>query len=149
MYMTVKEASKKWAISDRRVRTLCAEGKIPGAYQEGRIWKIPVDAVKPADGRYKKAKSLLPIIDEKKKAMDGLRPLTEGELERLNEEFTVEFTYNSNAIEGNTLNLRETDLVLRGLLFAAAHSRVLPLVSQFQAVAMICCKSSCWGRQPR
>ena len=47
--------------------------------------------------------------------MDGLRPLTEGELERLNEEFTVEFTYNSNAIEGNTLNLRETDLVLRGL----------------------------------
>ena len=36
-------------------------------------------------------------------------------LERLNEEFTVEYTYNSNAIEGNTLTLRETDLVLRGL----------------------------------
>lgn len=34
---------------------------------------------------------------------------------RLNEEFTVEYTYNSNAIEGNTLTLRETDLVLRGL----------------------------------
>ena len=107
MYMTVKEASKKWAISDRRVRTLCAEGKIPGAYQVGRIWKIPVDAVKPADGRYKKAKSLLPIIDEKKKAMDTSASYR-GELERLNEEFTVEFTYNSNAIEGNTLNLRET-----------------------------------------
>ena len=29
--------------------------------------------------------------------------------------FTVEYTYNSNAIEGNTLTLRETDLVLRGL----------------------------------
>ncbi|MBQ4596194.1 MAG: Fic family protein, partial [Firmicutes bacterium] len=42
-------------------------------------------------------------------------PLTKGEVERLNEEFVVEFTYNSNAIEGNTLTLRETDLVLRGL----------------------------------
>lgn len=36
-------------------------------------------------------------------------------MERLTEEFAVEYTYNSNAIEGNTLTLRETDLVLRGL----------------------------------
>ncbi|MDK6460148.1 hypothetical protein, partial [Klebsiella aerogenes] len=35
--------------------------------------------------------------------------------ERLNEEFLIEYTYNSNAIEGNTLTLRETDMVLRGL----------------------------------
>ncbi|WAM07641.1 hypothetical protein [Mycoplasmopsis cynos] len=40
---------------------------------------------------------------------------TEGELARLNEEFTIEYTYNSNAIEGNSLTLRETDLVLKGL----------------------------------
>lgn len=44
-----------------------------------------------------------------------MRPLTEGELERLNEEFLVEYTYNSNAIEGNTLTMRETYMVLRGL----------------------------------
>ena len=36
-------------------------------------------------------------------------------MERLNEEFVTEYTYNSNAIEGNTLTLRETDMVLRGL----------------------------------
>ena len=36
-------------------------------------------------------------------------------MERLTEEFIVEYTYNSNAIEGNTLTLRETDMVLRGL----------------------------------
>lgn len=47
--------------------------------------------------------------------LDSRRPLTEGEAARLNEEFIVEYTYNSNAIEGNTLTLRETDLVLRGL----------------------------------
>mgnify|MGYP000859170401 FL=1 len=115
MFMTVKQASEKWGISDRRVRILCAEGKIPGAYQEGKAWKIPIDAIKPADGRYKTKESLLSQIDRKKKELDGKRPLTEGELARLNEEFTVEYTYNSNAIEGNTLTLRETDLVLRGL----------------------------------
>ena len=54
MYMTVKEAAEKWGISDRRIRVLCSEGKIAGAFQEGRGWKIPADAEKPADGRYKK-----------------------------------------------------------------------------------------------
>lgn len=115
MFMTVKQAAEKWDISDRRVRTLCAEGKITGAYQEGRGWKIPIVAEKPADGRYKAKENLLSQIDRKKRELDTRRPLTEGELERLNEEFVVEYTYNSNAIEGNTLTLRETDLVLRGL----------------------------------
>lgn len=115
MFMTVKQASEKWGISDRRIRVLCAEGKIPGAYQEGRGWKIPVDARKPADGRYKSKESLLEQIDCKKAQLDTRRPLTAGEVERLTEEFIVEYTYNSNAIEGNTLTLRETDMVLRGL----------------------------------
>ena len=115
MYATINEIAEKWGISDRRVRVLCSEGKIPGAYREGRSWKIPVDAQKPADGRFKLQESILAQIDRKKAEMDGRRPLTQGELERLNEEFTVEYTYNSNAIEGNTLTLRETALVLRGL----------------------------------
>lgn len=41
MDMTVKQAAEKWGQSDRRVRILCAEGKISGAFQEGRGWKIP------------------------------------------------------------------------------------------------------------
>ena len=32
-----------------------------------------------------------------------MRPLTRSEMQRLSEEFIVEYTYNSNAIEGNTL----------------------------------------------
>lgn len=115
MFMTAKEASLKWGISDRRIRVLCSEGKISGAYQEGRGWKIPIDARKPVDGRYKSKESLLLQIDRKKKELDNKRPLTDGEISRLNEEFIIEYTYNSNAIEGNTLTLRETDLVLRGL----------------------------------
>ena len=115
MYITVKQAAEKWGISNRRVRVLCSEGKITGACQEGRAWKIPHDAAKPTDGRYKTKESLIPIIEEKLEELNKRRPLTEGELERLNEEFLTEYTYNSNAIEGNTLTLRETDMVLRGL----------------------------------
>ena len=114
-FLTVAQAAEKWNISERRIRVLCAEGKIPGAVQHGRGWKIPLDAMKPSDGRVKRTENLLSLIDEKKRLLDTLRPFTQGELERLNEEFVTEYTYNSNAIEGNTLTLRETDMVLRGL----------------------------------
>lgn len=139
MFMSVKQAAEIWGISDRRIRVLCSQGKIPGAYQEGRGWKIPIDAVKPSDGRYKSTESLLDMIDRKKE-LDTKRPLTEGEVARLNEEFIVEYTYNSNAIEGNTLTLRETDMVLRGLtidkkplkdhLEAVGHKEAFEFVSE-------------------
>lgn len=51
-------------------------------------------------------------IIRKKTELDGLRPFNKGALERLRESFRVEMTYNSNAIEGNTLTLGETKLVL-------------------------------------
>jgi len=54
-YITVKQAAQNWSISDRRVRVLCSEGKILGAVKEGKTYKIPIDAIKPADGRMKKA----------------------------------------------------------------------------------------------
>ena len=114
MYMTVKETATRWNISDRRVRMLCMCGKIKGAYKEGREWKIPIDAKKPEDGRYRKKENILEEIEEKKKQLEKKRSLTEGELKRITEEFVVEYTYNSNAIEGNTITLRETDLVLKG-----------------------------------
>ncbi|WP_368182571.1 Fic family protein [Anaerotruncus rubiinfantis] len=129
MFISVKQAAEKWGISDRRVRILCADGKVPGAFREGRNWKIPIDAGKPADGRYKSSESLLEMIDHKKVELDTRRPLTEGELSRLKEEFTVEYTYNSNAIEGNTLTLRETDMVLRGLTISQK-----PLKDHLEAV---------------
>lgn len=66
MFMTVKQAAEKWGVSDRRVRVLCAEGKISGAYQEDCVWKVPMDAEKPADGRYKSKESILVQIDRKR-----------------------------------------------------------------------------------
>lgn len=51
-------------------------------------------------------------IDRLKEELTHRRPLTAAELQRLREEFIIESTYNSNAIEGNTLTLRETAMVL-------------------------------------
>ena len=50
-YMTAAEAAKKWGISHRRVITLCRENRIPDAAMLGKMWIIPNDAEKPADGR--------------------------------------------------------------------------------------------------
>ena len=113
--MNVKQTANLWGISERRVRVLCANGQVQGAFQRDKIWVIPDGAEKPADGRFKPKTDLLTAILEKKAKLDTCRPLTEGEVQRLYEEFMVEYTYNSNAIEGNTLTLRETDMVLRGL----------------------------------
>ena len=52
-------------------------------------------------------------ILSKKKALDNLRPLPLQLVKKLWEQMQIEFTYNSNAIEGNTLSLRETQLVIQ------------------------------------
>ena len=52
-------------------------------------------------------------ILSKKKALDSLRPLPAPLIQKLWEQMQIEFTYNSNAIEGNTLSLRETQLVMQ------------------------------------
>lgn len=55
---------------------------------------------------------LLARIEDKKTMLDSLRPLSAATVRRLKEQFTLEWTYNSNAIEGSTLTLRETQLIL-------------------------------------
>jgi len=51
-------------------------------------------------------------ILEKKKKLDQSRPLSPALVARLKKQMMIEYTYNSNAIEGNTLTLRETQLVI-------------------------------------
>lgn len=55
---------------------------------------------------------MLNEIDEKKKILDSKRPLSIQTLNNLKKYFDVELTYNSNAIEGNTLTITETKVIL-------------------------------------
>ena len=50
-YLSIRETSYKWGISERRVNQYVAQGRIPGAERFGRSWAIPDDAVKPTDPR--------------------------------------------------------------------------------------------------
>lgn len=51
-------------------------------------------------------------LQNKKDQLDGLRPLPPAAVRRLEEQIRVEWIYNSNAIEGSTLTLQETRLIL-------------------------------------
>ena len=75
-------------------------------------------------------KKLLLSIEGKKKELDRYRPLPSGIVAKLREQFTIEWTYNSNAIEGNTLTLQETALVInRGLTIGNKT-----LIEHFEAI---------------
>ncbi len=113
-YIKVSKTAEKWGISARRVRVLCAEGKIDGVIRKGNLYMIPANATKPMDSRMNRS-AFLALIESKKEKLSTMRPLTLGETERLAEEFMIDFTYNSNAIEGNTLTLKETALALEGM----------------------------------
>lgn len=121
-FLKVSEIAQKWGISTRRVRLLCSEGRIAGVVRKGNLYMIPANAVQPQDARtYVKSKGrspyfpLLERIDALKHQLAALRPLTAAEVDVLREMFLVDHTYNSNAIEGNTLTLKETSLVLQGM----------------------------------
>lgn len=58
-------------------------------------------------------KDILHEVDTLQQELRSLRPLNAAELKRLRDEFVIETTYNSNALEGNTLTLRETALILQ------------------------------------
>ena len=72
-YMTTKEASEKWDITERRINVLCKEGRIPGAYKEDKRWVIPMNAVKPADKRLKGEPGI--SVSKKEAAVNGSKKL--------------------------------------------------------------------------
>lgn len=124
-YMTTKDAVKKWNISERRIRQLLADGRIEGAVKVGNSWNIPIDALKPVDKRIVKPDennfiinledNFFDEVDNLKKELDSKRPISKETLKSLKESINLEWTYNSNGIEGNTLTLRETQVVLEGI----------------------------------
>jgi len=100
-FVSVREVALKWNMSERSVRNYCAEGRVPGAILVGKTWTIPETAKKPnrKNGIPETAKSLLDIIKaEKKSRLSG----------RIYHKIQIEFTYNSNRIEGSSLTLDQT-----------------------------------------
>jgi len=68
-------------------------------------------------------------IDRLKSILDSLRPLPEHTVRTLHEQQVLEWTYHSNAIEGNTLTLKETKVVLEGITIGGK-----PLREHFEVI---------------
>lgn len=96
-YISVADASKKWNVSDRMVRSYCSQGRIEGAVLVGKTWNIPADAQKPQ--RLCTDNGLLSTLKREKsvKLSGGIYHKTQ-----------IELTYNSNHIEGSTLTHDQT-----------------------------------------
>jgi Fic family protein len=70
------------------------------------MWKIDV-------GYRNEFQSTFDRLYQKKQKLQDSRPLPNIALNKIRESLSIEWTYNSNSIEGNTLSLRETQMVLQ------------------------------------
>jgi len=111
-YITSKELSELWGISQRRIVRLATEGRIEGAKFYGNSWMIPENAEKPLDGRTKTAK------EERKKAADYFRyPIFEHrDLSSFNPPLNTEELTIKNAMESfYACRFKECDSILDNL----------------------------------
>ena len=99
-YMTIKEASILWNLSERSVRNYCALGRVEGAVIEGGVWKIPFNAKKPVRANEKENKNYLleRLREEKKHGIKG----------GIYHKLQIDLTYNSNHMEGSELTHDQT-----------------------------------------
>lgn len=103
-YLSVSEFAKKWELPERTVRHYCAAGKIKGTFLTGKTWNIPHDAVLPEKSNKKRFSNnlLLNLLKEQKdmKLKGGIYHRTQ-----------IDFTYNSNRIEGSRLTEDQTRFI--------------------------------------
>jgi Fic family protein len=62
-------------------------------------------------------------LDQLKQKLDSYRPLPQEMVDNLHEDQVLRWTYNSNAIEGNTLTLKETKVALEGIMVGGKTMR--------------------------
>ena len=99
-YISVKEASIKWNLSERSVRNYCAQDRVNGAVFDNGSWMIPLDAKKPRRTNEKNNKNYLleRLRNEKKHQIKG----------GIYHKLQIDLTYNSNHIEGSQLSHDQT-----------------------------------------
>ena len=100
-YITVEQAAKKWGLSARSVQIHCQKGNIIGVNLQGKSWMIPEGAERPkrkprAKGRPKNI--LAALKAEKRGQVKGA----------LYHRLQIDFTYNSNHMEGSRLTHEQT-----------------------------------------
>jgi len=98
-YLTAKQFSEIWGITERRIIKLCKENRISGARKTGMVWEIPEETLKPSDKR----SNIYKYINIQKKIMiaNANEEIKEYLLEVLNKEGYITEFQDSNAIKDN------------------------------------------------
>lgn len=83
-YLTAKQFSNIWGITERRIIKLCSEGRISGAIKDGMVWEIPEETLKPSDKRsnlykYINIEKRIMVVNVKEEIKDHLLELIEKE----------------------------------------------------------------------
>lgn len=91
-----EEYAANHSLTVQTVRGYCADGKLPGAEQEGETWRIPADAPLPDETEH--SPLLLALREQMESKMRG------GIYHRTQ----IDLTYNSNHIEGSRLSKEQT-----------------------------------------
>ena len=84
-------------------------------------------------------KELYSQLDDLKKCLDSFRPIDANQMRRVREAWDTEYTYASNAIEGNTLSLAETSYVINEGMTIRDKTMVehLEAINHSQAIQLI------------
>ena len=116
-YLSVSEIAAKWNISERSARNYCAQGRIPGAVLNGKVWFIPENARKPAR-KIRSDSSHNTLLDRLRIELDG--NISGGIYHRIQ----IDLTYNSNHIEGSRLSHEQTKFIFETNTIGIENSTV-------------------------
>ena len=130
-YMTVAQAAKKWNLTVRSVQIHCEKGNVPGVNLLGKAWQIPVCAEKPARKPRMKSlpKSVLAILKSEKRG--GIK----GGLYHC---LQIDFTYNTNHMEGSRLTHEQTRWIFETLTIGKLPSDI-PVDDLVETTNHFCC----------
>ncbi len=111
-YLTAKQFSKIWGITERRIIKLCKEDRISGAVKNGMVWEIPEETLKPSDRRsniykYINIPKIIMVVNAKEEIKKYLSELIK------KEGYITEF----KQIEELTNNLNNVSKYYEGLIF--------------------------------
>ena len=134
-FISVKEASEKWGITERVVRQYCADGRVPGAFITGKTWNIPDNADKP--GRKPRQRPIPEdllgrLVLEKDNGISG----------GIYHKVQIELTYNSNHMEGSRLTHEQTRYIFETNTIDAPDGSlnvddILETVNHFRCIDMM------------
>ena len=134
-YLSVSEMAKRWNISERSVRNYCAANRVDGAFLTGKTWNIPENAQKPERINQKGLRPyfLVDILkNEKRSKLKG----------GIYHKVQIEFTYNSNHIEGSCLTQDQTRYIFETNTIGAENDvlnvdDIIETANHFKCIDMI------------